>query len=75
MPSEVYHAKAGLMRDYEKNLTCSGSDIETIPSCVKYRLTCSIELGPFDMLNLVNLGSQYLGGRGIRSYSLGYGFV
>jgi hypothetical protein len=63
------------MRDCEKNLTRNGSDIETVPSCVKYRLACSIELAPSDPLNLVNSGSQYLCGRGIKSYSLGYGLA
>jgi hypothetical protein len=66
-PSEVYHPKAGPMRDYEKSLTRKGSDTEIIPSCDKYRLTCSMELDPSDPLNLVNSGSQYLGGRGIMS--------
>jgi hypothetical protein len=63
------------VRDYEKNLTHNRSDIETVPSCIKYRLTCSIELAPSDPLNMVNSGSRYLGGGGIRSYSLGYGLV
>jgi hypothetical protein len=55
------------VRDCEKNLTHKGSDIEIIPSCAKYRLTCSMELDPSDPLNLVNSGSRYLGDRGIRS--------
>jgi hypothetical protein len=74
-PNEVYHPKLGPVRDYEKNLTRSGSDTEIIPNCAKYRLTCSIELDPSDPLNLVNLESRYLGGRGIKSYSLEYGLV
>jgi hypothetical protein len=53
--------------DCEKNLTCNGSDTEIIPNCAKYRLTCSIELEPSAPLNLVNSGSRYLGGNGIRS--------
>jgi hypothetical protein len=63
----VYHSKAGHVRDYEKNLTCKGSDTEIIPNCAKYRLTCSMELDPSDPLNMVNSGSRYLGGRGIKS--------
>jgi hypothetical protein len=63
------------MRDCEKNLTHKGSDTEIIPSCAKYRLTCSMELDPSAPLNLVNSGSRYLGGRGIKSKSLGYGLV
>jgi hypothetical protein len=74
-PNDVYHPKAGPVRDYEKNLTCNGSDTEIIPSCAKYRLTCSMELDPSAPLNLVNSGGRYLGGRGIKSYSLGYGLV
>jgi hypothetical protein len=74
-PNEVYHLKAGPLRDCEKNLTRRGSNSEIIPNCAKYQLTCSIELDPFDPLNLVNSGSRYLGGRGIRSYSLGYSLV
>src|SRR3954464_15534012 len=70
---EVYHPKAGPVRDCAKNLTHNGSDAETMPSCAKYRLTCSIELAPSDPLNFVKSGSRYLGGSGIRSYSLGYG--
>jgi hypothetical protein len=75
VPSEVYHAKADLVRDYEKNPTRIGFDIEIVLSCVKYRVTCSIELAPSDQLNLVNSGSRYLVGREIKSYSLGYGLV
>jgi hypothetical protein len=67
MPSEVYHLKAGPVRDCEKNLTRKGSDTEIIPNCTKYRLTCSMELDPSNPLNLVNSGSRYLGGRGFRS--------
>jgi hypothetical protein len=52
----VYCLKTDPMRDYEKNLTRKGSDTEIIPSCAKYRLTCSMELDPSDPLNLVNLG-------------------
>jgi hypothetical protein len=63
----VYHPKAGPIRDCEKNLTHRGSDTEIIPNCAKYRLTCSMELDPSYPLNL--------GGRGIKSYSLGYGLV
>jgi hypothetical protein len=74
-PNDVYHPKAGLVRDCKKNLTRKGSDTEIIPNYAKYRLTYSMELEPFDPLNLVNLGSRYLGGRGIKSYSLGYGLV
>jgi hypothetical protein len=55
------------MRDCEKNLTRKGSDTEIIPKCTKYWLTCSMELDPSAPLNLVNSGSRYLGGRGIRS--------
>jgi hypothetical protein len=66
-PSEVYHSKAGPVRDYEKNLIRKGSNTEIIPSCVKYWLMCSMELDPSDPLNLVNSGSRYLGGREIRS--------
>jgi hypothetical protein len=66
-PSEVYHLKAGSMKDYEKNFTRKGSDTEIIPSYAKYRLTCSMELDPSDPLNLVNSGSRYLDGRGIKS--------
>jgi hypothetical protein len=55
------------MRDCEKNLIRKGSDTEIIPSCAKYRLMCSMELDPAAPLNLVNLGSRYLGGRGIKS--------
>jgi hypothetical protein len=71
----VYHLKAGLVRDYEKNLTLKGSDTDIIPNCAKYRLACSMELDPSAPLNLMNSGSRYLGGKGIRSYSLGYGLV
>ena len=46
------------MRDWEKKRTLRGSDTEIIPSCVRYRLTCSIELAPSDPLNLVNSGSE-----------------
>ena len=53
------------MRDWQKNRTLRGSDTEIIPSCVRYRLTCSMELAPSDLLNLVNSGSRYLGGNGI----------
>jgi hypothetical protein len=74
-PNEVYHPKADPVRDCEKNLTHKGSDTEIIPHYAKYRLTCSIELDPSDPLNLVNSGSQYLGGKGIKSYLLGYGLV
>jgi hypothetical protein len=66
-PNDVYHPKAGPVRDCEKNLTRKGSDTEIIPNCAKYRLTCSIELDPSAALNLVNSGSRYLGGRGIKS--------
>jgi hypothetical protein len=74
-PNEVHHPKAGSVRDCEKNLTRKGSDTGIIPNCVKYRLTCLMELDPSTSLNLVNSGSRYLGGRGIKSYSLGYGLV
>jgi hypothetical protein len=74
-PNEVYYPKAGPIRDYEKNLTRRGSDTKIIPNCAKYRLTCSIELDPSDPLNLMNSRSRYLGGRGIKSYSFGYGLV
>jgi hypothetical protein len=74
-PNDVYHPKAGPVRDCEKNVTRNGSDTEIIPSCARYRLTCSMELDPSAPLNLVNSGSRYLGGRGIKSYSLGYGLV
>jgi hypothetical protein len=63
------------VRDCEKNLTRNGFDTKNVLSYVKYRLICSIELAPSDPLKLENLGSQYLGGRGIKSYSLGYGSV
>jgi hypothetical protein len=63
----MYHPKAGPVRDCEKNLTCKGFDTEIIPSCAKYQLTCSMELAPSAPLNLVNSGSQYLGGRKIKS--------
>ena len=65
--SDVYHPKAEPVRDWEKKQTLRGSDTEIIPSCVKYRLTCSIELAPSDPLNLVNFGSRYFGGHGIKS--------
>ena len=65
--SDVYHPKAEPVRDWEKKRTLRGSDTEIIPSCVRYRLTCSIELAPSDPLNLVNSGSRYLGGNGIKS--------
>jgi hypothetical protein len=55
------------MRDCEKNLTRKGSDTEIIPNCAKYRLTCLMELDPSAPLNLVNSGSRYLSGKGIRS--------
>jgi hypothetical protein len=55
------------VRDCEKNLTCKGYDTEIISNCAKYRLTCSMELDPSNPLNLVNSGSRYLGGRGIKS--------
>jgi hypothetical protein len=71
----VYHLNADPVRDCEKNLTRKGSDTKIIPSCAKYRLTFSIELDPSDPLNLVNSGGRYLGGRGFRSESLGYGLV
>jgi hypothetical protein len=74
-PNEVYHPKAGPVRDCEKNLTRRESDTKIIPNYAKYRLTRSIELDPSDPLNLVNLESRYLGGRGIKSYSLEYGLV
>jgi hypothetical protein len=74
-PNDVYHPKAGPVRDCEKNLTRNGYDTEIIPNCARYRLTCSMELDPSAPLNLVNSGSQYLGGRGIKSKSLGYGLV
>src|SRR6185312_11128774 len=44
--SDAYHPKAGPVRDWPKNRTLRGSDTEIIPSCFKYRLTCSIELAP-----------------------------
>ena len=65
--SDAYHPKAGPVRDWPKNRTLNGSDTEIIPSCVKYRLTCSMELAPSNPLNLVNSGSRYLGGSGIKS--------
>src|SRR6185312_13876549 len=65
--SDAYHPKAGPIRDWPKNRTLNGSDTEIIPSCIKYRLTCSMELAPSDPLNLVNSGSRYLGGSGIKS--------
>src|SRR3954468_2744206 len=71
--NEVYHPKAGPVRDCAKNLTRNWSDAEIMPNCAKYRLTCSIELDPSDPLNLENSGIRYLGGSGIRSFSLGYG--
>jgi hypothetical protein len=71
----VYHLKVGPVRDYKKILTRRGSDTGIIPNCAKYRLTCSMELDLSDPLNLVNSGSRYLGGRGIKSYSLGYNLV
>ena len=63
----MYHPKAEPVRDCKKNRTLRGSDTEIIPSCVRYRLTCSVELAPSDPLNLVNSGSRYLGGNGIKS--------
>jgi hypothetical protein len=63
----VYHPKAGPVSDCEKNLTRNGSNTEIIPNCAKYQLMCSIELEPSAPLNLVNSGSRYLGGNGIRS--------
>ena len=71
--SDVYHPKADPVRDCAKNLTRSSSDAEVVPSCAKYRLTCSIELESSHPLNLEYSGSRYLGGSGIKSYSLGYG--
>ena len=47
--SDVYHPKAELVRDWEKKRTLRGSDTEIIPSCVRYRLTCSIELAPAEL--------------------------
>ncbi|KAK1684878.1 hypothetical protein QYE76_045726 [Lolium multiflorum] len=55
--NEVYHPKAGPVRDCEKNLTRSSSEAETMPNCAKYRLTCSIELVPSDPLNFVKTAS------------------
>jgi hypothetical protein len=66
-PNDVYHPKAGPVSDCEKNLTHKGFNTEIIPTYTKYRLTCSIELDPSAPLNLVNSGSRYLGGNGIRS--------
>jgi hypothetical protein len=73
--SSVLLVPAGPVRDCEKNLSRNRSDTGIIPSCARYRLTCSMELDPSASLNLVNSGSRYLGGRGIKSYSLGYGLV
>ncbi|KAK1643701.1 hypothetical protein QYE76_061506 [Lolium multiflorum] len=63
-----------ILRDCEKYLTRSSSDAEIMPSCAKYRLTCSMELEPSDPLNFVKSGSDiWVVAGSLRS--LGYGLV